>query len=336
MKYIHVTSDGCHFPELIAEKVSRPGVYQWARAFNTGKDTGEIRHINTIAPAELKNYDVVHANLCGVSASIVPKLKQAIEGSDTKLIVNLDYAIEIVQEGFERPREMWEALMAADFVFVQEPFQQNFVSFFLKYHNPGKTQKYQAALVPHPCDTAGLKGLQVPNEDRLDMLAVMIHRYREHIVVPAMLSWGVRSLTWGVGFTMGNIPIGLFGDASPMLEWERYLYKLSHCTMALDYYLGVHSHSRFCEECACLGIPTVSTEESYMGKMLFPEISHNETDMQGIRNDLEKLEAGFDEGSPSPFYLEVQEKSSQRIEDYNWENSKKRLLEAMRTWEIKI
>lgn len=316
--------------------MSRPGVYQWARAFNTGKNTGEIRHINTIAPNDLKNYDFCHMNLCGVSATAITKVKAALAGSDTKLIVNLDYAIEIVQEGFERPREMWEALMAADFVFVQEPFQQNFVSFFLKYHNPGKTSKFQAALVPHPCDTIGLKELRVPNEDRLDMCAIMIHRYREHVIIPAMITWGLRSLTWGVGFTTGAIPIGLFVDASPMLEWPKYLYKLSHCTTALDLYLGVHSHSRFCEETACLGVVTVSSQESYMGKLLFPEISHNETDLQGIRNDLEKLEDGFDKGEPSPFYLELQEKASQRVEAYNWENSKNRLFEAMRAWEIKI
>lgn len=337
MKYLHLTTDGCYFPDLIKEKVSRPGMYQWARAFNTGKDKGEIKHINDVAQNDVKNYDIIHANLCGVSAASIPRIKEAMKGSNTKLVVNLDYAIEIAQEGFSgHPREMWEALMAADFIFAVEPFQSNFISFFLKYHCPERKAKTQVPIVPHPCDTQGLKQFRVPNEDRLDQCAVMIHRYKEQVMVPAMISWGMRSTTWGIGFTQGPIPLGMFTESSPLMEWDRYIYRLAHCTTALDYYLGIHSHSRFVEECACLGIACVSTEESYMGKLLFPEINHNEIDLQGIRDDLEKLEKGFESGEPDSFYLDMQEKGAERIEQFNWENSKKRLLEAMATWGIEI
>jgi len=336
VKYIHVTVDGSHFPELITEKVSRPGMYQWSRAFNTGKDTGEIRHINQVAQGDLKNYDIVHANLCGVSAASVTRIKDAIRGTNTKLILNLDYAVEIVQEGFPRPKEMWEALMAADFIFAQEPFQKNFIEFFLKYHCPEKRDMHPIPIIPHPCDTEGLKQFCVPNEDRLDQCAVIIHRYREHIMVPAMVTWGIKSNTWGVGFTQGNMPLGMFTESSPLMEWDRYVYKLAHSTTALDYYLGIHSHSRFVEECACLKIPCVSTAESYMGKLLFPELNHDEMDMQGIRSDLEKLEKGFEAGEQSEFYLEQQQKASEAVEQFNWLNSKQHLLDAMRTWGIEF
>ena len=340
VKYIHITVDGSHFPDLINEKVSRPGMYQWQRAFNTGKDTGVISHINSVAPADLKNYDIVHANLCGVSAASIPRVKEAIKGTDTKLILNLDYAVELVQEAFARPKEMWEAVLAADFIFAQEPFQQNFLNFFLRYQNPDNPSnnppKHSIPCIPHPCDTEGLKKFVVPNEDRLDQCTVMIHRYKEPVLIPAVISWGIKSSTWAVGFTQGNIPMGLFTEASALMEWPRYIYKLAHSTMALDYYLGIHSHSRFVEECACLGIPCVSTCESYTAKMIFPEINHDETDLRGIRNDLERLEKGFESGTPDEFWLDLQKKGSERVEQFNYVNSKQHLLDAMRAWEIKI
>lgn len=336
MKFLLATTDGCYFPDLIKEKVSRPGVYQWARAFNTGKDTGVVKHVKDISDSEYQEYDIVHINICGVSASLVPQVKRKLQGTDIKLITNLDYAIEIFQDSFPRPKELWQAIIDSDFIFAQEPFQQNMLSFFIKYHLPEKTKKFQVPLVPHPCDTVGLKQFRLPNEDRLDMIAVMLHRYRDHILIPAMVSWGLKSLSWGVGLTMGNLPMGLFNEASAMMEWDRYIYKLGHCTLALDYYLGIHSHSRFVEECACLGIPTVSTKESYMGAQLFPEVNHDEMNLEGLRDDLEKLTEGFEQGEPSPFYLEIQEKGAERVEAFNWENSKKRLLDGMRSWEIKI
>lgn len=316
--------------------MSRPGVYQWARAFDTGKDSGVVKHIRDIPNSEYKSYDIVHVNICGVSATLIPKIKQHLKGTDTILISNLDYAIEIFQESFPRPKELWNAIIQSDFIYAQEPFQQNYLTFFIKYHVPEKKKKFPVPLVPHPCDTVGLKNFRLPNEDRLDMAAVMCHRYRNHILTPAMLTWGLKTLSWGVGLTTGNIPLGLFNEASAMMEWDRYIYKLGHCTMALDYYLGVHSHSRFVEETACLGVPTVSTEESYMGKTLFPELNHNEMDLQGIRDDLEKLTEGFEEGEATEFYLDVQKKGFERVEDFNWANSKKRLIEGMRSWELAI
>jgi len=59
-RYVLVTTDGSHFPDLIEEKVSRPGCYQWFRAFSKGGWSGEVRHVKTIAEADYQKWDIIH------------------------------------------------------------------------------------------------------------------------------------------------------------------------------------------------------------------------------------------------------------------------------------
>lgn len=104
-RYCLVTTTGSHFPDLISEKVSRPGcldylkiipVNQWFRAFSAGKWEGEVRHIRTIAESDFQNWDLLHVNLCGATAPIIPKIKELIKGSSTILAINPDYSTETV------------------------------------------------------------------------------------------------------------------------------------------------------------------------------------------------------------------------------------------------
>lgn len=292
---------------------------QWFRAFNTGNWSGEVRHIKTVAEADLQKWDIIHVNLCGVTAPIIPKIKEAIKNSSTILIINQDYATENFETGFQKPRDFYEAIKAADFIFCQEPVSVSFMNFMLKHHfNIPK----KAVLVPHPCDMT-LKKYRVDFEKRLDMLAVIYHRYKGELLIPSMLSWGLKYPTTLFGLVAGNIPVGLFNFTSPYMDWSKYFYVLAHCSIGLDYISGYHCMGRFQMETSCLSIPTVCTNNIYMGVKLFPQVTHDPTDFEGIRGSLQKLI------EDEEFYHLVAEYAYEQVENYNWENSRKRLLTAL-------
>jgi intein/homing endonuclease len=181
-----------------------------------------------------------------VNAPHIPKIKEIIKNSSTVLIVNQDYATENFQEGFKRPKEFYEAIKAADFIFCQEPWAQKFMNFMLKVHM--RSEK-KAWLVPHPCDTKGLKSLKIDYDERIDLLAVMYHRYRNELLLPSMVSWGLKYPSVLFGYVGGHIPVGLFNFTAPMMSWSKYFYVLAHCTLALDYVSMYHCMGRFPQEC---------------------------------------------------------------------------------------
>jgi len=279
-----------------------------------------VKHIREMAEADYEKYDIIHVNLCGCNAPLIPKIKETIKNSSTVLITNPDYAVENFQEGFAKPKDFYLALKAADFVFCQDPWQLKFMSFMFKHHiKDGK----EPAFVPHPCDTAGLKRLKIGYDQRMDLIGVMYHRYRNELLLPSLVSWGLKYSTILFGLTSGNIPVGLFHFTSPMIDWKRYFYVLVHCTLALDYISMYHCMGRFTMETACLGTPTVCTDRIYTGLKLFPSVCHDPMDFEGIRGSLQKL---IDD---EEFYHQVADYAYEHVEEFNWENSKKRLLEEM-------
>lgn len=320
VRYVLVADTGAYFKDLIEEPISRPGCYQWFRAFNVGGDFGTVKHIREMAEADYQKYDIVHVNLCGVNAPHIPKIKEYLKGSSTILITNQDYATENFQEGFKRPKDFYEAIKAADFVFCQEPWSTNFMQFLIDTH---MREKKKVECIPHPVDTEGLKRYKLDYEQRIDLIAVQYHRYRNELLIPSMISWGLKYPTVLFGYVGGNIPVGLFNFTAPMMDWKKYFYVLAHCSLAFDYVSLYHCMGRFPEECACLGIPCVTTSHIYTGLKLYPKVCHEPMDLKGLRNSLKRLI------EDQELYHEVADYAYERVEEFNWENSKKKLLTAL-------
>ena len=137
-RYVMVTNDGSHFPELVTplDKITRPGSYQWYKAFMADLEwTGEVRHIKTLSHDELRKYDLVHINLCGANLNLVEHVRRTIEGSKAKLILNVDYPPDSphFREAFYNPNTFLLALFQADFIFAQEPYQQALLTYLINH-----------------------------------------------------------------------------------------------------------------------------------------------------------------------------------------------------------
>ena len=321
------------------ESVHRPGVYQWHTAFNKGKDTGEVRHTLNIAPEELQNYDIIHINGCGADADLLPKVKQALRGSSTKVIFNLDYAFENWQSGFPRVQGFYQTVMQADFIFAVEPGQQALLNYLIHHVLKPPRKKVSVPIIPHPCDVQGLHAAYVPHEERMDKIIVCFHRYDKHVYIPSAITWNLEAYHPTLPSKVIKVPVfmaGVGGDFVVPLDlfdgwicyknWGFYVYELSHATIGMEYY-GIHSHSRFPEECACLGVPCVGNTNSYSVVRLHPLLAHGMLDFAGMRRSLARLMGDKE------FYNHCADLAWERVQELDHEPSKMRLLFEMNKWE---
>lgn len=348
--YCLVCEDGSFFPELVVDdihKLNRAGSYQWYKAFRNANWRADVRHINDMATDDLSKYSLLHINLAGTNLDLIRHIKEIIKGSNTKLMVNLDYSLECFEAAFNNPWLFAKSLMMADVIFVQEPSQRAFLTMLLRDTVvPGMGNKFygkrdfQVPLVPHPCQTGEMKKLFVPYEERQDALIFCYHRYNGgQLWVPA---WVVQDLKLPTG---EQIPLyatnlvvetqALDRSAAPMLlwdysqsaqtigNWDKWVYLLSHSTLGFSYYT-LHSFDRFICEAASLGVPVVCTNYSYSGTQLFPNICHDVLDLAGMRGSFDKLV------SDEEFYQNTAKFAFEKVEEFNWVNSIKRLFQAMR------
>ena len=100
-------------------------------------------------------------------------------------------------------------------------------------------------------------------------------------------------------------------------------------------YIGIHLDSRetagrFSIDCACLGIPLISSDKIFAHVHCFPELSVNPSDIDGAVNLAKKLY------NDEQFYQKVTEYASQQVEYFNLENSKRRMESAYHDSLLKV
>ena len=103
--------------------------------------------------------------------------------------------------------------------------------------------------------------------------------------------------------------------------WEQ----ASHC------YIGIHmdpreTAGRLTTDCACLGIPLISSNKIFAQKHCFPELCIDPLDIETAYNlALKLLKDPF-------FHKEIVDKAFKQVEYYNLENSKNRLEIALKNY----
>jgi len=343
IRYLFLTTAGSHFPQHIREETGMPGSYEWYKAVNSYPGcSGEIRHVQDVANTEFLDYDIIHINLADVATEMIASVKDLIKGSNTKLIVNLDYAVEMI-DSISAWRHKWDrffnALKCADFVFAQSEYQRNFLQTIWKHVF---NRKERVPFIPHPVDTAGLKRLYVKPEERLDMIACHYHRYDAHLIIPALIARDGEMRTVGrfhdlkvevptvlFGFGEPTVDMTLFNYVSCRHEWDKYIYMLSHCTVAVSYYT-LHSQDRPLAECACLGIPAVASTCSVFGRKLFPHTTFPPQNIEAMIKAMHKLKES------QQFWNYVKDFAWEKVENYGRKPSVERLLNGMRDWGMSI
>jgi hypothetical protein len=319
--------------------VERAGVYQWMHAFNRDGDMGEVRHVMNMAPSELENYDLIHVNLCGRDAKLLPEIKRTLGASSSiPVICNLDYAIQNWQSGFpsgDTLKGFLESISQADLVFATEPAQQALVNHLLHEVLTPPREKVCVPVIPHPCDVENIRQLHVPSDQRLDRIMVCYHRYDKHQYIPWMITQGLKAKQHGTivelpvyltGLYSDPVMLPLFSGAFTGTNWTHYSYELAHSTLAFEYY-SINSHSRYPEECAVLGVPCVGDTLSYSICWIHSLLAHAPLDFRGMRLALKRL------AEDEEFYMRCAEHAWTRVQEIDYAHSKMKLLFKLQEWQ---
>lgn len=316
-RYLLLTEGAAYFPELL-QPFERAGLYNWLKCFE-----GEVRLWGDIKKRthDLKDYDIIHVNSYGQDQGLAAEVAPLIEGSQAKLVVNMDLSINYFDKDLNFPAFVRD-ILAADALFSVEPAQVNLVNYIA--HRMGRKKPKRCTLLPHPIDIKLLMDKAwIPYSQRMDMIAFQYHKYDAHWSIPKVLAEGLDWLTCMMGYIGPPLPVeGLRHCVMPYMEWDKYLSFLSRCKLGFEYRTH-RAASRFVMEAGSLGIPVVTTTESHMGQLVYPELSLPPEDFMGLRMTLERLIDDDD------YRLQQARDGLERLEAYNFDNSRKRFMEMI-------
>ena len=318
MKYLLLTEGTAYFPELL-KPFERAGLYNWMKAFD-----GEVRLWGDIKKRkwELEQYDIIHINSYGQDIGLAHAVSEYLTGS-TKLIVNMDISINYFDKDMHL-KEFVQDIHAADLLFSVEPAQVNLIN-YLAWATKRQKKGY-AVLMPHPIHIPLLMSEAfLPYDYRMNQLAFQYHKYDGHWSIPRMLMVDLPTnwSGWMYGYIGPPLDVADMPHVVvPYQDWTRYIHFLARAKIGFEY--RTHkAASRFVMEAGALGIPVVTTKDSHMGFLIFPELCHEVENFMGIRNSIEKLI------EDEEYRLGLARDGMERLEPYNFENSKKRLLELI-------
>ena len=319
MRYLFLTRGSAYYPNLCKD-YHGAGAYNWPKAME-----GEVRLWGELqrTKEQLLDYDIIHINLAADDVGLAAELAPLLKGSHVKLVCNLDYSINYMDRSVH-VHELMADLQACTAAFGVEPAQANLAHYIMQITR----QQKKVMLLPHPIDLEWMKHQWRDYEHRDRALAFHFHKYDGHLDLPWLLTYGLdvdEKIILGYTNTEFDVKEIPGFTLYPFAPFETYVRALSRCILGLEY--RTHkAASRFIMEAASLGVPVVSTTDSFMGMMLYPELCHPVEDFGALQASLSRL------AQDEEWRLSLAAEGMERITKYDFKNSKKnmeRLLDAV-------
>lgn len=312
MKYMLLTDGAAYFPTL-TKGYHGAGLYNWPKAME-----GDVRLWSEIkkAPETMLEYDMIHINLAADDVGLAAKIRPYIKETSVKLVVNLDYSIQYMDK-YIPLFDLLNDIRSCDCAFGVEPNQVNLLHYLGQVMGTG----HKTMLLPHPVDLDYMRKQWIDYEHRLDRLIFHYHKYDGHLDIPWLITDNIPiTEKMMVGLTKAEHDIKNFPGwtVQPFVPWETYLYALKYAKYGFEYRTH-HAASRFVMECAAMGIPCVSTDHSFMGGVLFPDLCHPIGDFNAIHHSIRDI------ATDEEYRLKMANDGLERIEGYNFENSRKNM-----------
>lgn len=256
------------------ERPSLTGLYNWLKIFSG----------RPISPALIKKQmdrtDFVHVNVSGTTPLVLKDIARNIHAVDSKLVVNVDQAIDMWHESiFRFTTPFFEAIDSADFIFSVEPT----MAYVLE-----KELKRRIECFPHPCDTVELSTMI--KTTRKNEVMVCLHRYDMNFLIPAFSLRGIPALTHAVGQwdqTEAEL-LHLYDSISLNLAFKDLAEILSSSFLALESHT-LRAYGRFTCDCAALGVPCVGSSNIAAQNRLFPDLTTDTNNVHAQHHRLQKL-----------------------------------------------
>lgn len=317
MKFTHVMGANevpDYVKDCLDEQPARSGMYNWIFVFG-----GEINTWNSIK-GRLHEYDVIQANMSPVDFQLVINIREELTRTDnthTKLVINNDYVCECWTEWGVHP-ELYDSIQRmGDLVFGTEPHQvSNMIN--------------GAFCIPHPTNTKWLKRLTTDNET--NSIGYIFHWWEGGTYLPYRTTQQVKA-KYGLkeshiyGYKQNNDKMGklikmTWDKTMPLDDFPNYAERIMGEKVVYDPN-PYHTYGRNGVELACWGTPVVGSDRVFSYKKLFPELCCDPYDFD---ETMKRFDIVFNQPEKMK---EIMERAYKEVEYFNYENSKKRFLDAL-------
>jgi hypothetical protein len=298
-----------HVESHAQQELCITGLYQWSKALGGTRDFPRTRE-------EFEKYNVVHLNITPANLWLIPKIREMIDPEKTKLLLNVDHALDMWNESFPYAYIFLQEIAKADFVFGVEPAMCEILSYLLQRH---------VACLPHPSPVGQLKGLRVC-DSRSPRVLISTHRYDRAYVVPWLacrygMPEGFYTAAIGTS-TYKNWAMHLYSQIVPVAMFEPFIREIADSWCCIESYT-MRSYGRFTIECAALGIPVIGAACVASQKRLFPELTTEVSDPAATGALLRRL------CTEPEFHAECGVRGMKEVEYYGLERCAYRMLDFL-------
>lgn len=298
--------------EITADGRLKTGVFNWMRLFR-GFATQAHQLDNP------QDYDVIHIQLSGTNFDAPRQIRQKLgPDSDTKLVVNLDYAPEFWYMYPPYPRLLMDQLRCADYIMSVEPHASAMLA---------ELTGRPVYTVPHPADIDAIERMRRPLHERQDAL-VMLHRDNQDYQPYWMLEGsGLKTCVIGRLHPCGN-PAGSVIDYPALmydyvhegyLGGEEAVGIISNSVLAVDCYTH-HVCGRSQIEMAALGVPCVGYPNVWAQIQCFPALTVKPGDVLAGREAVRRLVTDKD------WYSDVSQYAIEKVRMFDYDHARERYL----------
>jgi hypothetical protein len=301
-----------HSDEYAKQNIPLSGLFNWSVAFG-----GKRFFPRSVADTE--QFNVVHVNITANNLLLIPSLLKIIDRSKTKLLFNVDYALEMWYPHFKFPPLFIEMLDKADYIFSVEEEMAETLSLILKR---------RVACIPHPCDVSKIKSLTTT--ERWPVIGAMLHSYDSNQLLPALSINSVldsRRPAWrstALGGVAADKEVGhLYDNFLPHNpNFSEFITYLSQLYAMVESYM-IHSYGRTTIECAALGVPVIGSSVVSSQRRCFPDLCTETAQVKKTAEYLEQLIVD------STFWSSCAHKAVEQSEYYSFKNCKSMMLEFL-------
>lgn len=292
------------------------GLYLWAKAFN-----GAYTFPRT--PHDADNFNVLHFNIAPRNIPLLPAILPLIDRNKTKLVFNVDHAIDMWSGAFSYTQDFLRAIDQADYIFSTETLMAEILTDALKRTVP---------VIPHPCEVTKLKKLRTANRD--SRIGISIHRYDCNTVLPWYALNDTLPEHWALSAIGSQSPAAkqsmrihhLYHEIQPHLSFKPLMDFVASLYAILESYT-IHSYGRLTVEAAALAVPVVGAACVSAQRLLWPDLTFDNWNPLQARKLILRLI------NDTHFYQHCCQYATAHVANYSLESSASRMLHFLNTGE---
>lgn len=279
--------------QLFFDGMMISGFYNWHRVFEAMQNDQPLKNPNYYGKFgywhqeedHLNDYDIIFIGIS--SPELIGNLASSIRekigvNSKTKLVANVDYAVEMWPQAFNLTHLRHE-LLQCDYIFAAE----NAMVSHLEALTNRKIHSFS-----HPTDIRQLKNFGKPIDQRNNRMLSVVHRYDNNwqdLYLATKDIAGIENHAVLLDPSRKIDCLPYFKYIVDGLPYPQFIDMLSKSKLVADSYHKMHSYGRIPVECACLRVPVVSTDWVTSALNLWPETTILAGDVNAQKKMLQKL-----------------------------------------------